>query len=62
MNQPQQFSANEIAKELEPLIRRIIREKLTRIAQKEPDIFHALQGYERHQETKSAGAYQTAFP
>ena len=40
MNQPQQFSANEIVKALEPLIRRIIREELTRIAQKEPNIFY----------------------
>ncbi len=40
MTQPQQLSANEIAKALEPLIRRIIREELTRITKKEPDIFH----------------------
>ena len=42
MNQSQQFSANmeEIEKTLEPLIRRIIREELTRIVKKEPDIFY----------------------
>jgi hypothetical protein len=30
----------EVAKILEPLIRRIIREELTRIAKKEPDMFY----------------------
>lgn len=42
MNQPQKQSANmeELAKVLEPLIRRIIREELKRIVQKEPDTFY----------------------
>lgn len=42
MNHPQQNSASmeEIAKVLEPLIRRIIREELSRIAKKEHGIFH----------------------
>lgn len=42
MNHPQQFSVNmeEITKVLEPLIRRIIREELTRIAKKAPDMFY----------------------
>ncbi len=42
MNHPQQLSANmeEIAKALEPLIRRIMREELTRIVKKEPDMFY----------------------
>lgn len=42
MNQPQQFSVNmeDIAKTLEPLIRRIIREELTRIVKKEPYMFY----------------------
>ena len=42
MNQSQQLSANmkEIEKTLEPLIRRIIREELTRIVKKEPDMFY----------------------
>lgn len=42
MNHPQQISVNaeEIAKILEPLIRRIIREELTRIAKKEIGMFY----------------------
>ena len=42
MNHLQQTSANmeEITKALEPLIRRIIREELTRIVKKEPDMFY----------------------
>ena len=42
MNQSQKNSANveDIANALEPLIRRIIREELTRIAKKEPDMFY----------------------
>ncbi|MCP4373042.1 MAG: hypothetical protein GY797_33785 [Deltaproteobacteria bacterium] len=42
MNQPQQPSTDmeEIAKTLEPLIRRIIREELTRIVKKEPYMFY----------------------
>lgn len=42
MNHPQQFSGNmeDIAKVLEPLIRRIIREELTRIVNKDPDMFY----------------------
>ena len=41
MNPSQQSSANmeEIAKALEPLIRRVIREELARIIKKEPDMF-----------------------
>jgi len=39
MNHPQPISANEIAKVLEPLIRRIIREELTKIVKKKSDIF-----------------------
>ena len=42
MNHSQQLSANieDIAKALEPLIRRIIREELTRIVKKEPNMFY----------------------
>ncbi len=40
MNHPQQLSVNEIAKALEPLIRRVIREELKRIVKKEPDMFY----------------------
>jgi len=42
MNHPQQLSANmeEIVKALEPLIRRIIREELTRIVKTEPNMFY----------------------
>ena len=42
MNQTQQAlgQAEEIGKMLEPMIRRIIREELTRIANAEPDIFY----------------------
>ena len=42
MNHPQQLSAKmeDIAKTLEPLIRRIIREELTRIVKKKPDMFY----------------------
>ena len=41
MNHLQKQSANmeELAKVLEPLIRRIIREELTRMVKKEPDMF-----------------------
>ena len=42
MNHPQKHSANmeELTKVLEPLIRRIIREELSRIVNKEPEIFY----------------------
>ena len=42
MNQTQQdlVQAEEIGKILEPLIRRVIREELTRIAKAEPGIFY----------------------
>jgi hypothetical protein len=42
MNQRQQDpgQAEEIGKMLEPLIRRVIREELTRIAKAEPGIFY----------------------
>jgi hypothetical protein len=39
MSQPQQININDLAKTLEPLIRRVVREELTRIIKKEPDIF-----------------------
>ncbi|MBU1172735.1 MAG: hypothetical protein KKD44_24515 [Proteobacteria bacterium] len=40
MNHPQAANIEELAKVLEPLIRRIIREELTRIVKKEPEIFY----------------------
>lgn len=42
MNQPQQIEINvdKLAKTLEPLIRRVVREELSRIIKKEPDIFY----------------------
>lgn len=42
MNHPQKQSATmeELAKILEPLIRRIIREELTRIVKKDSEIFY----------------------
>ena len=39
MNPPQEININDLAKTLEPLIRRVVREELTRIVKKEPDIF-----------------------
>ena len=42
MNQPQQIEINidNLAKTLEPLIRRVVREELSRIVKKEPGIFY----------------------
>ena len=41
MPQPQTtINLEELAKTLEPLIRRVVREELTRIVKKEPDIFY----------------------
>ena len=42
MTHPQHISPNmeELTKALEPLIRRIIREELTRIVKKEPELFY----------------------
>ena len=42
MNQPQQIEINvdNLAKTLEPLIRRVVREELSRIIKKEPEIFY----------------------
>jgi len=42
MNHTQPLSPNmkDIAKALEPLIRRVIREELTRIVKKEPTVFY----------------------
>ena len=34
------MSAEELVNMLEPLVRRIVREELTRLVAKEPDVFH----------------------
>jgi len=42
MTQPEQSSltAENLAKTLEPLIRRVVREELARVVKQEPDVFY----------------------